>query len=65
MDEPTVTDLFVDGLEFDRIEAWVNILGVTPDDIAVWGLREALKLRVVSDDYGIQADRPIIESVPF
>lgn len=61
----TLTDIFIDGLEFDRIEAWVEILGVAPEDIAVWGLREALKLRVVSDDHGIQSDRELITSTPF
>lgn len=65
MDEPTLTDIFIDGMDFDRIEWWVGRLGVTLEDIAVWGLREALKLRVVSDDIGIQADREVIKSVPF
>lgn len=61
----TLTDIFVDGLDFDRLEYWVDRLGVTSDEIAELGLREAIKVRVVSDDHGIQAKREVITETPF
>ena len=61
----TLTDHWVDGMDFDRLPYWVDILGVTTDDIHLLGLREALKLRVVSDDYGIQAEREVITETVF
>lgn len=63
--QESLTDAWIDGMDFERLPWWVETLGVSQDDIHLLGVREAIKLRVVSDDHGIQADRPLIESECF
>jgi len=61
----TLTDHWIDNMDFDRLPWWVDRLGVTPDEIAEIGLREAIKEAIASDDHRIQAGREIAESMLF
>lgn len=60
-----MTDWFVDGLELDSLIFWSERLGVTQEDIDLLGLRDAVKLRVWSDDHGVMPEFEVITSVPF
>ena len=61
----TLLDIWIDGLELDSLIWWSEKLEVQQSRIDVLGIREAIKEAIVSDDVGIQADRPVIESECF
>lgn len=61
----TLTDHWIDSLELDSLIYWADKLSVTHDDIDSLGLREAVKLRVWSDDHGVMPEFEVIETIPF
>lgn len=55
MDKPTLTDLFIAGLDFKRMEKWFAKLDVTEAEIAELGPSEALKQGIVRRN-----DKPVL-----